>query len=454
MKEMLGEEFPKFLKSYADERRAGLRANTLKIGPEELRERMAIPLESVPWCENGFYYPPRERPAQHPYYQCGLYYLQEPSAMAPASLLPVKPGERVLDLCAAPGGKSTELGARLRGEGVLVANDISNSRAKALLRNVELFGITNALVTNETPERLLQFFPEYFDRILVDAPCSGEGMFRKEPAVAAAWTPDKPETCAKLQREIVSCAVRMLRPGGLLLYSTCTFAPAENEGCVSWILEQFPDMELLEPDRPESVGCGVPLWGNGSPELTRAVRIWPHSSQGEGHFAALLQKAPGELPQGSWKRKKRSQSRPPMTKQERSLLENFFADIRTPIAADELRVRENRVYRSALPDEELRGIHFLRNGLFAGEIKKNRFEPSQQLALSLGRFGYASCLDLPPEDARIAAYLRGETIPVDAGETKSPAGWQLVCVDGWPLGWGKLVNGTLKNKYPAGWRKK
>ena len=246
MEKMLGEEFQDFIDSYEKPRKLGIRANTLKIQPECLAEQLPFSLTPIPWTSNGFYYQDEDRPARHPYYSGGLYYLQEPSAMTPASLLPVEPGDSVLDLCAAPGGKATELGAKLQGRGILVANDISNSRAKALLRNIELFGISNALVTNETPAKLSRYFPEYFNKILVDAPCSGEGMFRKDPAVAAAWTPDKPEQCARLQQEIVSRAVEMLMPGGLLLYSTCTFAPVENEGSGSNLLEHLHDMELQD----------------------------------------------------------------------------------------------------------------------------------------------------------------------------------------------------------------
>ena len=245
MREMLGEEeYAQYIRSYEDERQYGLRVNTLKCSPEELERSGLFGARRIPWVENGFFYNGDERPARHPYYSAGVYYLQEPSAMTPASRLEVHPGERVLDLCAAPGGKATELGAKLQGRGILVANDISNSRAKALLRNLELFGVKNAFVTNELPGKLASCFPEYFDRILVDAPCSGEGMFRKDPAVAKTWDEDRPAYFAKLQRDIVMCASRMLRPGGTMLYSTCTFAKEENEGTVSWLLSKCPELHL------------------------------------------------------------------------------------------------------------------------------------------------------------------------------------------------------------------
>ena len=365
--------------------------------------------------------------------------------MTPASWLCVEPGDSVLDLCAAPGGKATELGAKLKGDGILVANDISNSRAKALLRNIALFGITNAFVTNENPARLAECFPEYFNKILVDAPCSGEGMFRKEPAVADAWTPEKPDQCVAMQREIVSRAVHMLMPGGLMLYSTCTFAPVENEGTVSFILEQFPQMELVNLPEYESFDHGNPDWGNRNPELSKTVRIWPHHSLGEGHFLALFRK------KGQAVQPYRSCSGK-LKKEEKKVMEEFFGDFTCEILWNRMEVRADKAYLLPPLDVPVRGIKFLRNGLYLGDLKKNRFEPSQQLALALQSGDYPYCICLSQNDERIERYLRGETILIDEKEAVRAKGWQLLCVEGYPLGWGKLVNGTLKNKYPAGWR--
>ena len=229
MERLLGDEYQEFLDSYDLPRRNGLRVNRLKVGAGEFEGHAPFALERIPWTDNGYYVDWRNMPARHPYYNAGVYYLQEPSAMAPAQILPVQPGDRVLDLCAAPGGKATELGARLDGRGLLVANEISSARARALLRNIEVFGIRNALVTNESPARLAERFPAYFDKVLVDAPCSGEGMFRKDPDVVKAWYPEKVKECAAVQREIILQAADMLRPGGYMVYSTCTFAPEENE---------------------------------------------------------------------------------------------------------------------------------------------------------------------------------------------------------------------------------
>lgn len=506
MQEMLGEEYEEFLASYEQPRTYGLRVNTRKMTPEEFEERKIFPVKRIPWVENGFFYEGDVRPAQHPLYAAGAYYLQEPSAMTPAACLPVEPGERVLDLCAAPGGKATELGAKLKGKGVLVANDISNSRAKALLYNLEVFGIDNAFVTNETPARLADAFEGYFDKILVDAPCSGEGMFRKEQAVARDWTPEKSEYFAGQQREIVRQAVRMLRPGGKLLYSTCTFAPCEDEQTIAWTLEQFPQMRLIPLPEYEGFSPGRPEWGNensdgypertnGNLELKRCVRIWPHKMNGEGHFLAFLEKdsagrsVSGEQeesraeqeklmgileeknPKGLQRETKRngrldqrkkagkkgkasgSVSENALSRKDRELIEEFLKPCSRSFPAERMELRGQKVYLVPELPETVRGLKFLRNGLYMGEIRKDRFEPSQQLAMSLGAGEFQECICLEPDDERAQRYLRGETLNIRPEETKSPSGWKLVCVGGLPLGWGKLVQGVLKNKYQSSWRK-
>lgn len=453
MESMLGTEYPDFLASYNKPRRQGLRLNTLKISPEDFLKISPFPLEPVPWTDNGFYYPPDTRPARHPFYRCGLYYLQEPSAMAPAAFLAVSPGDRVLDLCAAPGGKATELGARLRGKGLLAANDADSARCKALLRNLELMGISNSFVTNETPQRLVSAFPDFFDKILVDAPCSGEGMFRKEPAAVKTWSPDKSESCARLQREILTQAVHMLSPGGLLMYSTCTFAPAENEGSVSYVLEHFPDMELKQLPETHGFSPGNPQWGNHDPRLSRCLRLWPHKIQGEGHFLALFYKK-GAGPQNSRPFSKSTKGRK-LPRTQRLLLEEFLQPLIPLLSTDfdweRVEIRGDRAY--LLPEGLPKAfrLRFLRNGLFLGELKKNRFEPSQPLALALKDLPPAR-MNLPSQDARIPGYLHGETIFAAPGECTMASGWGVLCADGFPLGWGKLVNGTWKNKYPGGWR--
>lgn len=447
MKDMLGEEYPAFLNSYDSPRKFGLRVNTLKLSSQEFAEIAPFQLTPIPWVSNGFFYGKEDRPSRHPFYPAGLYYLQEPSAMTPASRLDITPGEYVLDLCAAPGGKATELAARLQGKGLLVANEISASRAKALLRNLELSGVTNALVTNETPKRLAGYFPEFFHKILVDAPCSGEGMFRKDPDVAKTWDEERPPYFGKLQQEIIQHAISMLKPGGLLMYSTCTFSPDENEGLVSYVLEQFPEMELLDMEDYPGFTPGNPRWGNGDTRLLKTRRIFPHHMDGEGHFLALLKKK-GTLESAPF-----TQIPCALKKEEKKLVEEFFASLSIPVDWNGIEARNGFVYR--LPSAStgsLKGLKFLRYGLFLGELKKNRFEPSQSLAMALKDVPQTSKISLNPQDSRLTAYLRGETFSLEEGECSSPKGWKLICAEGFPVGWGKVVGNTVKNKYPSGWR--
>lgn len=446
MEQMLQEEYPAFYKSYEAPRKFGLRVNTNKISVEKFLEISPFSLTPIPWVSNGFFYGEEERPSRHPYYAAGLYYLQEPSAMTPAERLEITPGEYVLDLCAAPGGKATALGAKLQGKGFLVANDISNSRAKALLRNLELFGIRNSMVTNETPGRLAGYFPEFFDKILVDAPCSGEGMFRKDPDVAKTWDETRPEFFGKIQKDIIANAISMLKPGGRLLYSTCTFSPVENEGLISYVLEHFPEMKLLDIAPYEGFAPGYPSLGNNDERLAKCVRIFPHRMDGEGHFLALMEKEGTLTPSSDRPRTK-------LDKISQKLLEDFFQNVSAPYDFQKMEVRGSNVYY--LPDKDtcsLKGIKFLRNGLFLGELKKNRFEPSHPFAMALSGEDYAHVINLSSSDERIARYLKGETLLLSEAETPAQNGWQLVCTDGFPLGWGKAVGSTLKNKYPSGWR--
>lgn len=460
MKEILGEDYEAFLAGFDGQRQYGLRVNTLKMNLEEFERIAPFHLKKVPWISNGYFYEAEDVPAKHPFYSAGLYYLQEPSAMTPASRLKVQPGERVLDLCAAPGGKATELGAALQGEGLLVANDINTARARALLRNLELFGISNSFVTNEPPHVLAERFPEFFHKIMVDAPCSGEGMFRKNPAVVDSWQEKGPEYFSKLQREIIVQAADMLLPGGMMFYSTCTFSPLENEKTITHLLKERPDMEVIPMEDYEGFAEGLTSYrGEVFDESCKLCRrIWPHKMSGEGHFMALLHKKNGTPQQvqqtvsqsSIWWEKCKG-----LNKEQKAAAEDFFSNVN--IAYDEKRidVRGDNLYYLPAPQYDGRGLHFLRNGLFMGEFKKKRFEPSQPFALALHAQDFDQVLDFPADDERLSRYLRGETLDVSdliAGEKKRK-GWQLVMVAGHPLGFGKLVNNNLKNKYPAGWRK-
>ena len=459
MRLLLQEEYETYLQCFEEPRHYGLRVNTRKISAEEFLKIAPWPLTPVPWIPNGFYYDgDRVQPAKHPYYFAGLYYLQEPSAMTPASRLPVEPGDYVLDVCAAPGGKATELGAKLNGTGMLVANDISNSRARGLLKNLELLGIGNVLVTSEEPGKLVSHFTEFFDKILIDAPCSGEGMFRKEKKMIKAWEEHGPEFFSRLQRSIVVQAAAMLRPGGMLLYSTCTFDPQENERIIEYLMSQCPEFEICEMEGYEGFCPGRPEFTKSKcPELEKTVRIFPHKMQGEGHFIALLRKkAPWEDHAGSTGRGA-AVGAPGRsgTAGKRKLpeeLEEFLGSLRLELDRRRLEIREERVYYMPEGMPELRGIRFLRSGLLLGELKKNRFEPGQALAMYLKKEDYGNILDFSVEDERVIRYLKGETLDVEDLVSPSEKGWYLVCVDGYPLGFGKLASQVLKNKYLPGWR--
>ena len=452
MKDLLKEEYEEYIACYEEPRYYGLRVNTKKITPEQFVKICPFEIWPIPWIENGFYYDGEKvSPAKHPYYFAGLYYLQEPSAMTPASRLPIEPGDKVLDVCAAPGGKATELGAKLQGKGVLIANDISNSRAKGLLKNLEVFGIGNMLTVSEEPGKLIEYFPEYFDKILIDAPCSGEGMFRKDKKMVKAWEEHGPEFFAKLQRSIIMQAADMLRPGGMLLYSTCTFDALENEGTIEYLLENHPEFVIKEMIPYEGFVNGKPeVSESKNEELSKTVRIFPHKMHGEGHYLALLQKGEASDNLKAVKKKKSGKKLP-------EELEEFLKVINPEIVggswdSDRFDIHGERVYY--MPDElpAMEGVRFLRTGLLIGEVKKNRFEPSQALAMCLGKADYPNIISLPVDDERVIKYLKGETLDVDDIVNNKAKGWYLFCVDGYPLGWGKLASGTLKNKYLPGWR--
>lgn len=445
MKKILGEEYEEYLKSFEGKGFTGLRVNTAKISVEEFERIQPFQsLRKVPWVENGYFYTGEDAPTKHPYYYAGLYYIQEPSAMTPASVLPIEQGERVLDLCAAPGGKATELAAKLNGTGVLVANDASASRTKALLKNLEVFGASNILITSEMGDRLDRYFHAFFDKILVDAPCSGEGMFRKQPHMVPAWEKQGPEVFSKMQREILDQAAALLRPGGTMLYSTCTFSELENEGSIDWFLREHPEFHLAEiswkegfcPGKPELVGSAFPL--------QKCVRLFPHKIEGEGHFLALLQKEGEKI-----ERKEHEERKNPKLPKE---LEDFLKDVKMPLERSRMQIKDTKVFWMPEGIGRCPGLRFLRSGLYLGELLKKRFEPSQAFAMVLKKEDYMSVIDLSAKDERVIRYLKGETLEIEEGESTRSDGWQLVCVDGYPLGWGKLVRGTLRNKYFSGWR--
>lgn len=446
MKDLLGDDYQAYVDSFEEPRIYGLRVNTLKWTPEQCRQVYGD-FQPVPWIANGLLYPEERRMAKDPYYYAGLYYLQEPSAMTPASVLPVEPGDKVLDLCAAPGGKSTELGAKLKGQGVLMANDISNSRAKALLKNLELFGVSNICVTSETPEKLASVYPEYFDKILVDAPCSGEGMFRKDADMVKDWLEHGPAYYAPIQKEILYQAVAMLRPGGMMVYSTCTFDKREDEEQILDLLETYTEMEVVP--LPRFAGA-CDSFG-----FTGAIRLFPHKIKGEGHFVVLLRKkADGqEAKQGKAGKQAKAgkQTKIPAVLEKEPELKAFLEKCGIFEDPSRFMVREDSIYYLPEGFEPAKGIRYLRTGLLVGTLKKGRFEPSQALAMALSPDTFADCISFNREDDRVIRYLKGETISLNEGE-KPRKGWVLVCVDGFALGFAKGNGMTLKNKYYPGWR--
>ena len=458
MKRLLGPEYDNYLSCFNEPRHYGLRVNTSKISVEDFLKIAPWHLEPVPWIRNGFYYDgEKDQPAKHPYYFAGLYYLQEPSAMTPADRLPVEPGDRVLDLCAAPGGKATELGARLMGDGLLAANDLSASRARGLLKNLELFGVGNLLLLCEEPGRLIPYFYEYFDKILIDAPCSGEGMFRKDRKMIRAWEEHGPDYFSKIQKSLITQAAQMLRPGGMLLYSTCTFSPEENEQTVEYLLEKDSRFEVCEMKGYEGFCQGIPEMAARDfalkEELRKTVRIFPHKMKGEGHFLALLRKrvdrnSDEKTPAGSVRDQAGNSGKSQMPAE----LTEFLSCLTRNFDSERIKIRGSSVYYMPERFPDLKGIRFLRTGLLLGELKKKRFEPSQALAMNLKKEEYAFTIDLSSQDDRVIRYLKGETLDVSDLVSADEKGWYLVCVDGYPLGFGKLSCQTLKNKYLPGWR--
>ena len=420
MQLQLGAEYPQFLEALERPRAVALRFNPLK------GEQPTLPFvgEKVPWEPMGYYYDPDSRPGLHPYHEAGVYYLQEASAMAPVALLDPQPGEKVCDLCAAPGGKTTQIAGRMAGEGFLLCNEINPKRAKILSRNIERMGVANALVTNEHPETLAKKYPGYFDRVLIDAPCSGEGMFRKEEAAVTDWSQETVEMCARRQAEILHTGARLVRPGGRLVYSTCTFAPEENEQAIEAFLASHPGFEA------ETVA--VPWF---TPGPNGSYRMWPHKLLGEGHFAAVLRRTGGEDEEIA------SLPGTPLPKCWTQFAKEL--DITLP-AGKAVQFGQSLFWTpEAMPD--IRGIRVMRPGLELGEVKKDRFIPAHALALWLKTA--VTTLDLSGDSKEIAAYMHGETVPANV------RGWCLLTVDGYSIGWGKGDANVLKNHYPKGLRR-
>ncbi|MFT9078048.1 RsmB/NOP family class I SAM-dependent RNA methyltransferase [Ethanoligenens sp.] len=447
MRALLGEtEFAAFEKALSVPVRRGLRLNCLKCRDiVAFCQTTGFVLSPAPFADEGFYITGGEANGRHPWHHAGVFYLQEPSAMSAVAALDPRPGQRILDLCAAPGGKSTQIAARLGGDGLLVANEIISGRAKILLSNLERFGVRNACVYNETPERLCTAFSGFFDAVLVDAPCSGEGMFRREPAAAADWTPQTPVACAKRQLLILENAKKALRPGGVLVYSTCTFAPEENESVVAAFLKENPVFSLEtishafgRPARPD--------WADGEPSLVRARRIFSQDG-GEGHFVARLRwRADVPSPESGGGMVSAQSARVGVP--EEDLLRTFFAEqFDEPLYGMPHSTGEVLFLLPAESPVLPRGLHLLRAGVCAGRVKNGRFEPAHALYLAAADGACRRTVELSLADPRLAAFLHGEQI-----EAETADGYTAVLAAGHVVGFGKVSGGTLKNHYPRALR--
>lgn len=469
MKAFLGNEWDDFLYSYDNNRFQALRFNTLKVQSPEERMRILKVLgissdKRVSWADEAYYFDENVRPGKHPYHEMGLYYIQEPSAMSAAALLAPKPGMRVLDLCAAPGGKSTQLATYLGDSGLLVSNEINTQRSRILSQNIERMGIKNAIVTNEDSFVLASHFPGFFNAIQVDAPCSGEGMFRKLPEAIEQWSMENVAICAARQKEILDNAAVMLKPGGVIVYSTCTFSKEENEDVIEYFLERHPDFTLEEMER-----------------------FWPHKVDGEGHFVAKLVrrgsvnefdagydvcedscnkvedtglKVDRKTKKNKNSKNRKNETKPALTKENMKLLSEFLdetisEDVAAWIKNSRLVMFGEQLYR--LPDMEvdIKGLKVQRAGLHIGEFKKQRFEPSHSLALALKLNDAKNLVKLTCDNPQTIGFFNGQSVVLSDEQTaECKKGWALVCVDGYTAGWGK-VNGTqVKNHYPKGLRNK
>lgn len=449
-----------FYESFDKEPLKGIRFSRSKISsPEQeksLLSDMNEDITPVSWCSGG-YYVNNEPGGKDPLYHAGVYYPQEPSAMLPAQVMAAKPGEIVLDLCAAPGGKACRLGEDMRGQGILVANEISFERSKALLRNIERSGIEGLVILNETPENIADRLPLFFDKILIDAPCSGEGMFRRDKGATKSYMNYGPKVCVPLQESILEAADKCLKEGGSIVYSTCTFCVDEDEGQIASFISRHPEYHVKAHPEIE----GVSHAGEDS-ILPGSMRIWPHLSEGDGHFCVHLVK--GE------------------EKELRSAEEYLIKDVvgikdKNAEAAlsvlDEVMSEEGReellkgrfvshgtgLFKMTFDEKIFKGLKVVKTGLYVGDIKplksgKKVFEPSNSIALTLGKDAIRedSFLSLTREDDRLNKYLRGETISILPGDGLKASGTIIVGIGGFPLGFAKINGQTAKNMYPKAWR--
>lgn len=464
MQEMLGDEWPAFLCGFTGEPVQGIRFRNGRtaVSPEEQRRILkslgaddAIP---VPWEETAWTIHAGVRPGRAFWHDMGLYYIQEPSAMSAAPLMEPGGRERILDLCAAPGGKSTQIADRLPEDALLIANEIHPTRSRILSQNIERMGIGRAVVTSESPEGLAGRLPHFFHRILVDAPCSGEGMFRKNPLAVSEWSPDQVRVCADRQDLILDEAVQMLCPGGRIVYSTCTFAPEEDEGTILRFLRRHPDFHVASVSSKNGRTAGRPEWaaedltGTEREMLSRTLRLWPHLVKGEGHFEAVLEQ--DGIREGSGAVREKNSGKPggELSRTEFRMVRFFLEDLLVPEAAAEILAEPlirfgDQIYRLPAGAPPTDGIRILRPGLHLGTMRKGRFEPAHALALWLDGKECRNRTNLTADDPALTSWYRGESIHVNGA-----AGWTLITVDHHPAGWGKRSGMQVKNHLPKGLR--
>lgn len=431
-------EFDEFISALYEPKVAGMRINRLKVNLSQWHEITPFRTDPVPWTRDGFYLDEDHRPGIHPYYHAGLYYIQEPSAMLPAELLGAEPGDRVLDLCAAPGGKTVRLATDMKNQGFLLSNDINPKRIKALVKNIEISGITNSVVTNASPAQLAPPYHHFFNKVLLDVPCSGEGMFRKDGDAAKSWNRYKAEELQGLQREIFDDAYQMLCPGGRLVYSTCTFNPEENEQNISFFLEKYPDLHLVEIPKQYGIEPGRPDWADGNMALLKTARLWPHRVKGEGHFVALFERD-GD---GAFEKESCVFTEP--TERFKEFCDEMLFHV--PEGFYDLRNTELHLLPQGY--EYHSGIKTAKTGLYVGSEAHGSFEPSQSLAMALSWENIKRKESFSLQDSDLIRYLKGETLQRDGMK-----GYIALGVDGFPLGWGKQGENGLKNLYAKGWRK-
>jgi 16S rRNA C967 or C1407 C5-methylase (RsmB/RsmF family)/NOL1/NOP2/fmu family ribosome biogenesis protein len=454
MRALLGEEFDAFLDALARPRARGLRLNPAKVSAEELAAVLNVELKPLPWCPTGFLVDDGRAPGAHPAHLAGLFYLQDPSAMSVVEVLDPEPGWKVVDLAAAPGGKTTHLLSQIGPGGLVVANEVVGRRLRPLHENLDRWGVTGVVTAAAELDRLAEWWPGFFDAALLDAPCSGEALFRRDAAAAWQWSPAVVEGSARRQRRLLSLATDLVRPGGTLVYSTCTFEVEENEEQVATLVREHLDWELVEiTHRPGfDPGVALPPW-----PTNRAIRLWPHRVSGDGQFVARLRRldrrSPGGLESGGARPRTTSAGRPRRTpvgdlQAERLLVAQWgaFLDETAPglqLPEGRLLARGPYLYHLPAPAEELSARPLARPGTPLGMSRPARFQPSHALAGMLDRRQVSSGVSWSGDDPRLAAFLRGETVDCPGVD-----GWVLVCYDRWGIGWGRRTGGVIKNFLP------